>query len=165
MAYSLKDHLDYNVWANTRIAGVIRTIDDKSFFRQIKSSFPSIAQTVQHIWGSQHIWFRRFNGESLSSSPIANATLTREEALNGMISSSIGIADFVSGKSPEFLASKYHYKSLKGDPFYEPYENSLYHIVNHGTYHRGQLITMLHEVGVDNLPSTDLIAYLRTLQS
>ncbi|MEP6737237.1 MAG: DinB family protein [Chryseolinea sp.] len=165
MAYKLQDHLVYNVWANTKLADIIRTIDDEKYYRELKSSFPSIALTVQHIWATQHIWLRRFHGESLAGFPFANATLSKNEALKGMTASANDIFEFGRSKSLEFLSTSYHYNSLKGDAFYEPYENSLYHVVNHGTYHRGQLVTMLREIGVDKLPSTDLITYLRTLTS
>ena len=58
----------------------------------------------------------------------------------------------------------YAYKNLKGDPFEDRIEDTLFHVVNHSTYHRGQIITMLREAGVAKVVSTDLIHYLRTLK-
>ena len=59
------------------------------------------------------------------------------------------------------LSGRYHYTNLRGEPFDDTYEETLFHVVNHGTYHRGQLIMMLREAGVTSLPGTDLIHYLR----
>jgi uncharacterized damage-inducible protein DinB len=38
----------------------------------------------------------------------------------------------------------------------------LQHVVNHSTYHRGQIATMLRQLGTKAIP-TDLIAYHREL--
>ncbi|HTE34087.1 MAG TPA: DinB family protein [Chryseolinea sp.] len=164
MAYDLIHHLNYNVWANDRIAGVVQSIDEELFRRQNKSSFPSIEKTMVHIWGAQHIWLRRMHGESLSVSPIANGTWSKSEVLAGLNGTSLGLVAFVESKSPSFLATRYAYRNLKGDPFNDPYEDTLYHVVNHSTYHRGQIITMLREGDINTVPATDLIHYLRELK-
>ena len=57
-----------------------------------------------------------------------------------------------------------HYKNLKGEPFTQVMNEVLLHLFNHGTYHRGQLITMLHALEMDKLPATDFIIWGRTVQ-
>lgn len=164
MAYNLFNHLLYNEWANKQIAEIIRPVDDEIFFRPNNSSFPSIAKTVAHMWGAQHIWLRRMHGENLRIAPMVEKQLTKYEALDGLVSSSSDFVTFVKSKDDTFLSSRYRYTSMKGDPFEDSYENTLFHVVNHSTYHRGQLITMLREAGTTKLPGTDLIHFLRTLQ-
>ena len=163
MAYSLQKHLLYNEWANSQFAEVLRNVDDAVYFLPAKSSFASIAKTVIHMWGAQHVWYRRFEGESLGSFPVRDET-DKHGALDGLIQSSNEILKFVESKDDAFLSSTYAYNNLKGDPFEDSYEETLYHIVNHGTYHRGQIVTMLREAGVTSFVSTDLIHYLRTLK-
>ena len=53
---------------------------------------------------------------------------------------------------------------MKGEPFTDSVEDTLFHVVNHSTYHRGQIITMLREAGETKVVSTDLIHYLRSLK-
>lgn len=163
MAYSIHEHLTYNLWANTKIAEALRIIDDKLYMQDNNSSFSSIAKTVLHLWGSQFIWLRRMQGESLSEWPSANIT-DKEESLAGLIVSSAELVSFVKSKDESFLKSTYAYKNMKGEPFADSYEDTLFHIVNHGTYHRGQIITMLRQGGITTLPGTDLIHYLRSLR-
>lgn len=161
MAYSIQQHLSYNRWANTKIADVLRNIEDIIYFQENKSSFPSIAKTVLHLWGAQYIWLKRLQGESLRTWLSADSKDDKKDSLDGLIQSSIDLELFAISKDESFLTSAYTYKNMKGEPFEDRYEDTLFHVVNHGTYHRGQIITMLREAGETTLPSTDLIHYLR----
>jgi uncharacterized damage-inducible protein DinB len=46
-----------------------------------------------------------------------------------------------------------------------PFSQTFQHLVNHGTYHRGQVVTMLRQLGAGTPPSTDLIAFYREQQA
>lgn len=161
--YSIHKHLTFNVWANTQIALVLRELDDEIFFRENKSSFPSIAKTVLHTWGAQFIWLKRMEGLSLGAFPHIGVT-DKIVSLDGLVKSAEDIQKFIESKDEDFLTSTYAYRNMKGDPFEDSYEETLFHVVNHSTYHRGQIITMLREAGVTNVVGTDLIHYLRTLK-
>jgi uncharacterized damage-inducible protein DinB len=162
MSYSILQHLEFNAWANGTVVSTLRPLSDELFYRENKASFPSIAKTTLHMWGAQHIWFRRMQGESLKQAPMVVDPPSKVGILEGLMSSSEDFVTFVSAASPHFLSSRYHYTNLRGDAFEDTYEDTLYHLVNHSTYHRGQLILMLREVGLTSLPGTDLIHYLRT---
>jgi uncharacterized damage-inducible protein DinB len=161
--YSIHKHLTFNVWANTQLVQLLRVLDDEFYFKENKSSFPSIAKTVIHMWGAQHIWLTRMQGTSLSKFPHMEVK-DKMISLDGLVKSSADIQKFTESKDEAFLASAYAYKNMKGDPFEDSYEETLFHVMNHSTYHRGQIITMLREAGVTNVVSTDLIHYLRTLK-
>lgn len=163
MAYSIQKHLTFNVWANTKTAEVLRQVSDNIYFKENKSSFPSIAKTILHMWGAQNIWLKRLQGESLTTWPHQPDQDSKEGQLNGLVQSAQNILDLVKSKDDTFLSSLYSYTNMKGEPFTDSVEETLFHVVNHSTYHRGQLITMLREAGVTNVPGTDLIHYLRTL--
>ncbi|HPH45614.1 MAG TPA: DinB family protein [Chryseolinea sp.] len=161
--YSIHKHLTFNVWANTKTAEVLRNVEDGIFFRENKSSFPSIAKTVIHMWGAQSIWLTRMQGTSLTTFPHIELR-DKMVSLDGLVKSAEDIQKFIESKDEAFLTSTYAYKNMKGDPFENSYEETLFHVVNHSTYHRGQIITMLRDAGVTNVVGTDLIHYLRTLK-
>ena len=104
------------------------------------------------------------NGLSLTTWPSADFPNNKVESLKSLVQSSDDLMQYVSSKNESFLSSTYAYKNMKGDPFEDRYEDTLFHIVNHGTYHRGQIIIMLREAGETTLPATDLIHYLRGVQ-
>jgi len=163
MAYSIHKHLAFNVWANIKTAEILREVSDEIYFRENKSSFPSISKTVLHMWGAQNIWLKRLQGESLTAWPHEPNQDNKEGQLNGLANSAQSILDLVTSKDDSFLSSLYSYTNMKGEPFRDSVEDTLFHVVNHSTYHRGQIITMLREAGVTNVVGTDLIHYLRTL--
>src|ERR1700741_4923131 len=98
MAYSIKKHLAYNEWANTKVVDVLRSVDDHIFFQDNKSSFPSIAKTVLHIWDAQHIWLTRMQGGSMSKWPSASFKGSKEDSLNGLVESSSELSAFLLSK-------------------------------------------------------------------
>jgi uncharacterized damage-inducible protein DinB len=59
-----------------------------------------------------------------------------------------------------WLAASCSYKDLKGKAHKTPVGDILVHVMNHGTYHRGQIATCLRERGVDPA-RTDYIVYSR----
>lgn len=162
MSYSIVQHLEFNAWANGRLIDTVRPLGDELFYRENKGSFPSIGKTTLHIWGSQYIWYRRMHGESVKQAPMVADPPSKEEILEGLSKSSHDFVTFIKSVDAALLESRYRYTNLRDEPCDDTYEETLYHIVNHGTYHRGQLILMLREVGITSLPGTDLIHYLRT---
>ncbi|MGZ3844574.1 MAG: DinB family protein, partial [Flavisolibacter sp.] len=55
----------------------------------------------------------------------------------------------------------FQYQNTKKEQFKQPIYQMLLHAFNHGTYHRGQLVNMLRQLGVDKIPGTDFIAWSR----
>ena len=163
MSYSIYKHLTFNIWANTKTAEVLTEVNDEIYYRENKSSFPSITKTVMHMWGAQNIWLKRLQGESLAAWPYQIEQESKAGQLAGLVQSSQNILDFVTSKDDAFLSSLYSYTNMKGEPFTDSVEDTLFHVVNHSTYHRGQIITMLREASITKVVSTDLIQYLRSL--
>ncbi len=143
---------------------MLQPLDDEIFNREIKSSFPGIGKTVMHIWDSQMIWLRRLQGENPEQWPSSVFNGARVDMLTGLISSSETLVNLVDSNGPEFLSRRLHYKTIKGVEQNDMVEDILYHVVNHGTYHRGQIVTILHELGVTELKGTDLILYVRSMK-
>ncbi|HEY8782817.1 MAG TPA: hypothetical protein VIM16_14430 [Mucilaginibacter sp.] len=57
------------------------------------------------------------------------------------------------------------YKSLKGDNFNNQLSDIITQVLNHGTHHRAQIGQQLKFSGLENLPNTDYIFYLRQLKN
>src|SRR5690349_8885314 len=161
MNYSIIQHLEFNAWANSKLIEAMAPLSEALFYLENKGSFPSIAKTALHIWGAQYIWYRRMHGESVKQAPMVAVPPPKEEILEGLLKSSNDFVAFIKSINPSLLTSRYRYTNLRGEPCDDTYEETLFHVVNHGTYHRGQLIMMLREVGITSLPGTDLIHYLR----
>jgi len=159
--YTIQKHLQYNAWATGKIVEILTNVDEILFDKEVKSSFPSLRKTVYHIWDAEQIWFTRIKGGNATSWPSADFKGNTKEMLNSWEANSKALAEFISDKDRAFLDANLTYKNTKGVEFTQPVEDILFHVVNHGSFHRGQLVTMLRELGVDKFQPQDLIAYLR----
>lgn len=161
MAHSLIQHLSYNLWANERIGHLLMAQDDAVLTTEQKSSFTSITKTIFHIWDAEVIWLTRLKGGSLADWPSKTFAGGKAEMLHGFIKTSTELLHFLKEKDADFTSQTIVYKNMKGDAYENAVEEILLHLVNHGSYHRGQVITMLHAAGVTQMVNTDLINWFR----
>ena len=74
-------------------------------------------------------------------------------------------AVFIQEQKDDFFEKTIHYQNLSGDKFEQQAWQILMHLYNHGSFHRGQLVSMLRALGQEGkIPRTDLIHYLRLNQ-
>jgi uncharacterized damage-inducible protein DinB len=163
---SLKNQLgkygEYNVWANLQLHKIIKNLDEADLDAHQMSSFPSIRKTVYHIWDSQHIWMMRLYGESPKEGPSKIWKGSTEDALEHLYKSSIPLAQFTHDQSEKDLKKLLiTYTNLEGKEFTNNLSDIIIHVFNHSTYHRGQLVTMLRNIGVTTIPATDYMAFCR----
>ncbi|MEO5569621.1 MAG: DinB family protein [Bacteroidia bacterium] len=158
---SLVNLTKYNLWANAKVLGFITEAgEEKSDIIQ-NSSFPSIRKTLHHIWDAEVIWINRLNGISLNSWPGKSFSGTLKEAGELFLKNSRAITKYAENKSEEEFNAILVYKNIEGKEFSNPVSQIVMHCMNHSTFHRGQIITLLRNVGVANLSSTDYIAFCR----
>jgi uncharacterized damage-inducible protein DinB len=148
----------YNSWANHRVLDACAPLDAAKFTQNLHSSFPSVRDTLAHIMLAEWLWLERWLGRSpgfpSTDFPDLAAIRSRWETIDG------DLRGFVQKLSAADLDRLVEYKNTKGHAFSNPMWQMLQHVVNHGTYHRGQITTMLRQLGATPL-TTDLIAYYR----
>jgi len=146
---------DYNAWANARVLGAVEPLTPEAFLRDLKNSFPSVRDTLAHILGAEWVWLRRWHGES----PSQILPATDFPSLGSLKDRYAAVEKerraFLEGLSEERLAQPFQYKDMAGKAHSLLLVHSLQHVVNHGTYHRGQVTTMLRQLGAKPV-STDL---------
>jgi uncharacterized damage-inducible protein DinB len=150
----------YTDWASDRIAGAIRGLSEEQFTRHLVSSFPSIRDTLAHIASAEWIWLKRWMGESPQEAPgwtNAPSLATLSDQMHRIAAER---QEYLGTLANERIGSILHYRSIKGDPFAMPLEQTLIHCANHSTYHRGQLVMMLRQVGA-GAPTTDYTIFIR----
>lgn len=157
----LTSYSKYNHWANQRVCEFLFSLSDEELDKEIVSSFSSLRKTILHIWDAQVIWMVRLKGDSLSSFPSKSFSGTVKEAADGLLKTSQELIEFVESSSENFLETPLSYKNLSGEEFKSKVSDIVQHVMNHGTFHRGQIITMLRQLGYTRLFSTDYIAYCR----
>ena len=156
----LMKYADYNLWANDRIATVLKGLDNSILDKEIPSSFNSIRKTVFHIWDAEFIWLQRLNGLSLTDWP--SKQYCTETPVDKFLETSQAFKEFVEQLAEADFTGDCVYNNLKGAEYRNPRNEVFQHIFNHSTFHRGQIVTMLRNSGVTELPATDFIYYIRS---
>lgn len=157
----LKQLAAYNVWANQRITDVILSLPEEKQKAEIVSSFSSLHTTVLHIWDAESIWWQRMKLHERFVRPSDNAKGTTRDVINGLMSQSKLWEGWVSNASELSLDHVFQYYNNKKEPVKMHIYQMILHVFNHSTYHRGQLITMLRQLGVEKLPPTDFALWVR----
>lgn len=158
----LSAYAAYNRWAYQTLTDTILQMDEHLHQQIVKSSFPNLYATILHLWDAESIWWQRMEGHQQMVIPSKQFNPTMKEAVNGLLQQAGEWERFVTGTTEENLQREFYYKNLKGDSFRSAVWQVTHHLFNHGTYHRGQLVTMMRELGVTEIPVTDFIHWYRT---
>lgn len=155
---------DYNSWANRRTLDACAALDSEQFTRDLGSSFRSVRDTLVHIGGAEWIWLERWHGRSPQGMPPGSDFPDLESVRRRSAEIERNLLDYVASLTPENLQRVMRFKAMNGAAMAEPLWQCLQHLANHGTYHRGQITTMLRQLGAKPV-GTDLIGYYRQLNA
>jgi uncharacterized damage-inducible protein DinB len=159
--------LNYHIWANEKYFQHLKDLPQEICHTEIRSVFPTIYETLVHMLSVDSVWLHGISGESYD---VVKTTISQ-------------INEETKGKSvkelePMFFKVAEAYKAFfnrqqdmdSATTIHHPaygslqtrYSDLVQHVVNHGTYHRGNITAMLRQLGHPG-PSTDYIHYLYSL--
>jgi uncharacterized damage-inducible protein DinB len=153
--------IDYHYWARDRMLDAVATITPEQFLRPMGNSFHSIRDTFAHICAAERIWITRLKGEKPQGLqkpdrlPDVDAVRKEWTELEGEM------REQFARLGPEAVERTIEYQDLRGDDQSDVLWQILQHVVNHATYHRGQITTMLRQLDAVPPKSMDLIAFYR----
>jgi uncharacterized damage-inducible protein DinB len=151
----------YNVWANGKLLETSLSVSEVLQQQAVVSSFPSLSATWQHIWDAESGWWQRIKLAEHTIFPSSTNSYTLSEIATQLIQQSKWIEEWVSNSSELQLQHVFAYQNTKKEQFKQPVWHILLHVFNHGTYHRGQVVTILRQLGVEKIPQTDFIHWSR----
>ena len=154
----------YTQWANDRAFEAASGLTLEEFTRDLGNSYPSVRDTLTHVVWAEWIWLQRWKGIAPQNRfdgaefPDVNALNTRWVELK------TEQRTFVESVTAERLGAVVEYVNLQGQTWRYRLWRQMYHVVNHSTYHRGQLTTMLRQLGTVPVP-TDFLVFHDELDS
>ncbi len=151
---------DYNAWANHRAMEAAAHLTGEQFVKPMGSSFSSVRDTLAHIYGAEWVWLERFQGRSPASLPDTTQFQDAASLHRTWEEHETRLLNFVRGLTQTDLERVMEYKTLKFGLYRNPLWQSMQHLVNHGTYHRGQVTTLLRQLGAQPI-LTDLMHFYR----
>ena len=148
--------LQYNLWANERITSWLMTQNRNKLYEHIDSSFGTIDHTLQHILSAQQYWYSIISNNQINTFN----QLYKENAVDEMIADLATSSQLLVNELSKFNEHQLLDRIRVSDSTQSRYEYIL-HLVNHGSYHRGQIVSMCRGLGIQGeVPVTDYDAYL-----
>jgi uncharacterized damage-inducible protein DinB len=154
----------YGSWATALMFSAAETLTHEQLEAPVASSFPSIRATLAHLVVTEWTWLRRWLGDSPKSAPAWADQPTLTELKVQLAAIEAERASFLAQLTDADLEGVVTYRAPDGLAFSHPLGQLMRHVVNHSTYHRGQLATLLRQLG-HTPPNTDFTRYLREARS
>lgn len=147
----------YDLWANMRIVGRLSTENPAILDEHVRSSFPSLRATLMHIRNAEAAWLARIRGDE------QRWPAEESEEIATLIAHSRRMREEVRAMDAVRLLQPCVYRDLKGNEHSQQPVQMLMHCFNHSTYHRGQVITMMRQLELNDIPPLDLVVFQRAL--
>jgi uncharacterized damage-inducible protein DinB len=158
----LRTMLDYHYWARDRLLDALEPLTPDQLNRDLGSSFKSIRETIVHTYAAEWAWHSRWQGHS-PTALLPDDQFPDLAAVRRAWSQHEGdMRAFLDGSGEDGVSRVIEYKLLSGEAGASPLWQMLQHVVNHASYHRGQVTTMLRQLGATPAKPMDMIAYYRT---
>lgn len=155
---------DYNAWANARLYAAVGALPADAFHAQTGAFFGSICGTLNHLLVADRIWMKRLTGEGEAPDRLDVILFDDFSGLEAArAAEDRRICDWVSGLSEADLAGLVRYRRVTTpDVIEQPMAETLAHVFNHQTHHRGQAHALVTRFGgPDAGPVLDLLAFQR----
>jgi uncharacterized damage-inducible protein DinB len=152
--------VDYHYWARDRILDAVDVLTPEQYLKDLGNSFKSVRDTIVHTYGAEWIWYSRWIGDAPSRLPDPAAFPDLHSVRDPWEMQEAKVRLFLGS-----LGGKYDrtlkYRLMNGQQAESTFAQMLQHVVNHATYHRGQVTTLLRQLGAPAPKSQDMIAFFR----
>lgn len=157
IVYLMKNYTNYNLWANKTLVNWLRTKPESLLEQEVASSFSSIKKTLAHILQTQQYWLSVISRDP-SELTFEGSHGNLEEVLTTIVKQSEEFVAFVD----TMTADKVTEPTLVVSQWFQcDFANFEYimQVMNHSTYHRGQITSIGRGLGFTDAPMTDYNFY------
>ena len=148
------DLYEYNRWAHERCLDATADLSDDQYSEKLVGSFPSLRGTLEHLLATEVVWLSRWEGHSLGDAPDYGGCKDVTSLRSLWNSFWHRQRSFLEALNEEDLLQLVAIRTRSGIETVQPLGDTLVHVVNHSTYHRGQIATQIRQLGATP-PSTD----------
>jgi uncharacterized damage-inducible protein DinB len=153
----------YNKWANDQMLASLGSLTSEQLSRDLACSFSSILGTAGHIAAAEWIWLSRWKGSNPTAMPDWAATPVFDAVTRKFAELEAERTEYLATIAEADLDRPLVFRLLSGAEDAQRLRSQFQHVVNHGTYHRGQIAGMIRQVG-GKAVSTDIIYWLREMR-
>jgi uncharacterized damage-inducible protein DinB len=157
----LLNYLRYNHWANQKMCRYLSSLDLPGEDMVSGSIYETIRKIILHIADGEQTWLSRLNGENIPHMHNLDLSGSYQVICTLILKNSDEFIEFIENKEDSFFRDSTDYINLKGKSFSQNNAEIILHAMNHSTFHRGQVINMLRNVGYTDQSASDFIMFLR----
>jgi uncharacterized damage-inducible protein DinB len=157
--------LDYHYWARDRVLAAVEALTPEQFTRDLGSSFRSVRDTLAHLYSAEWAWYQRWHGTSPTAMLPADQFPDVASLRAAWTAHEAQMRRYFATLDEAAAHRVMQYKTLGGQPGASSLAEMLQHVVNHASYHRGQVTTMLRQLGAAPAKGMDMIAFYREKDS
>jgi len=153
----------YNQWANGRLLDASAHVKAEDFTRELGASHGSVRGTLVHIVFGEWDWLRLWLGDSpndiVKKEPPPEAFPDVATLHSEWVAIVRDQRAFIDTLNDEVLNAVFSFENFQGEQREYPLADTMQHVLNHSSYHRGQVVTLLRQLGLTP-PGTDFLIFL-----
>lgn len=150
----------YNAWASNRIFDALEKIPPEDIAKDLKSSHGSIQGTLTHMVAAEKIWLSRLLGTPDTTLMTGAEAPTLADLKAVWEKTGYTMAKLLGSLTDRKLQDTFTMVTTSGKSFTNTFGQAMQHVVDHSTYHRGQIVTLMRQLG-HMPPSAGLIGFYR----
>lgn len=146
----------HNYWARDRHLQACESLTGEQFLRPLGSSFPSIRDTLAHLVAAECFWLDSWRGRPLGPSMSPEEFPTLAVVNERWRKVECEMWNYLAGLSEDALLRPITYMDPDGKTWTHVLWRMMMHLLHHQSYHRGQIATLLRQLGVQP-PDVDFL--------
>ena len=150
----------FTAWATNKFFDALGPLTQEQLTKDMQTSHKSIHGTLTHLVGAEKIWSERLTGATVQ--PFLRPEDAPTLGALKQIWTKVGFesAKFVGGLTDKKLLEIFEMKTAKGEVYKYLYWQIMLHVVDHSSYHRGQIVAMMRQQNVVP-PTTAMNGFFR----
>src|SRR5688572_22598872 len=143
----MRDLFDFLRWGDVQILDAASKLPDDQYYKEREISLGSIHKLLVHAMTAEALWLARWNGKHVDRIENHEDFPTRESLANQWPVVHLALSQFLDKQTAQSMAQPLTYQTTTGEIVTGGLGEFMFHLVDHGSYHRGQLNSMIKQAG------------------
>ena len=157
----LQTLVDYHYWARDRLLAALEPLTPEQVQPRSGQQLSLVRETVTHVYAAEWAWYERWKGPVADGAAAGDRFADLAALRAAWTDQERNLRAYIDRLGDGGVSRIIEYKLLSGQAGASPIWQMVQHVVNHASYHRGQITTMLRQIGAEPPKPMDLIAYYR----
>ena len=155
------NYTKFNLWANSKICYFLSVLEEPVLDKKLIDNLPTMKDVVYQIWDAETTFYNRFTGNTTQKNPSVDFKGDFKELKRKFLQESQNLTLYALSLDDDKLKEDFEYSNEKGEKFKTQLYRVIMHCVNHSTFLRSQILTMLRSVGYKDYSPVDLETYFK----